>query len=320
MKDKKEGEESSLWYVIFLVAFLVVTVFLSSCLYCYAQKMSQLEEQLQLISDSIENSQTEIGMNTNILSYMESEMTNYREFIQREREYLMWLLGVLIGGIIMLLSFFGWSTKKEIKESVKEIFQKKAKDIIEEKMIEYISDPDNENGSTQKRLEYLRDAVTREENHQKMRIKFLTQQRKLEGEKVLKDAQELLSKKGLNIQKEEKIDFDRLIQKSDDEIREYFNKFFGECDILVYEVNYLEELAKKESPSNDNNSDNDNNSNQEIKAIYKKISELAGKDHYCIFYVPRIEGKRLDLNSSVYYAIANTGIPLIQQILTLLDC
>lgn len=314
MKDKKEWEESSLWCVIFLVAFLVVTVFLSSCLYCHAQKMSQLEEQLQLISDGIENSQTEIGMNTNILSYMESEMTNYREFIQREREYLMWLLGVLVGGIIMLLSFFGWSTKKEIKESVKEIFQKKAKDIIEEKMIEYISDPNNESVSTQKRLEYLRDAVTREENHQKMRIKFLTQQRKLEGEKVLKDAQELLSSKGLNIQ-EEKIDFGQLIQKSDDEIKRYFNKFFNECDILVYEVNYLEELEKS--------SNSNSNSNQEIKAIYKIISELAGKDHYCIFYVPTPSGigcKPLDLNSSVYCAIANTGIPLIQQILTLLDC
>ncbi|CVI71725.1 hypothetical protein NDGK_02305 [Clostridiales bacterium CHKCI001] len=315
MKDKKEGEESSLWYVIFLVAFLVVTVFLSSCLYCHAQKMSQLEEQLQLISDSIENSQTEIGMNTNILSYMESEMANYREFIQREREYLMWLLGVLIGGIIMLLGFFGWSTKKEIKESVKEIFQKKAEDIIEKKMIEYISDPNNENGSTQKRLEYLRNAVTREENHQKMRIKFFTQKEKLKGEQVLKDARELLSNKGLNIQKEEKIDFGQLIQKSDDEIKRYFNKFFNECDILVYEVNYLEELEES--------SNSDSSSNREIRAIYKIISELAEKDHYCIFYVPTPSGigrKPLVLNSSVYCAIANTGIPLIQQILTLLDC
>ena len=114
---------------------------------------------------------------TNI-AFLEGQIKSHQEFIEREREFLVWMLGVIfaVGGAC--IGFVGFKSSKEIKE----IIEQKYKDDIGTKFEKISNDLDdrveerlaravggNEN------LQYLKTAVKKEKDARSKNIYFIKQ-------------------------------------------------------------------------------------------------------------------------------------------------
>lgn len=316
---KKKGNKSPSrhrWGYRMLFIIVIVILFVEGGYSLY--KVKKLDLAVQKNSNKIEKietipqngQQSVIDSDENILEYMKSEITEYREFIQNERDFLVTLVGMCAAALLALAGFIGLSTTKDIENKVEEIFEDRVKDIIEENVqsvvkekAENITDDYIEKelfDSDRGKMKYLKDAINRQQKRKNRKILFLIQ----EGvnENILTSVQKLLREKELNISEISET-YESLNSMSDKILIEYCKQYF----IVVYQVNMEMEVDSRSG---------------EAEVFYQRLANLSEENAInCILYSLSGSGRRLEeLQPSIYVSLANTATSIIQQILTLLDC
>lgn len=219
------------------------------------------------------------------IDFLENELTKYREFVEQQQEFLVWLVGLIGAGLTGLLALFEIKGRKDISNIIHERYEKQ----VQEEMTKFIGGQDKVN--------YLNSSIKKEEQAKKKKILFVLQ-RKTENER-LKEAYEVLEDQQYDVNK-------KLIEGSIED--QTIEKWIQVYDIIIYQVD------KTEYKPSDSNAKSDPDVN------YARISEKCNRE--CVYGVLYCESNRgLDfelLGSKFYISSANQAATLMERILNLL--
>lgn len=310
--------------VIMLIGFILISNHLFASL-------KQTRTEVETIRKEISSLQSYEAGKENLeqthLDFMENEMVRHQDFIETQRQHLVWLVS-LIGAVgIFLISFFGFRTRAEIQDTI----ANQEMNISTAGINHYIGGNENR--------QYLETAIQRERKAQNAKILFIqTEYRKLmlEKEKIYFEKKTASHLEAFNLlkflpTKEKKphkwklrydecmeITADNTLQlKIEDPTKNYEtdikSKLYG-YDLVIYEIpnrriegkvtsDYDEVLEKIMAVDH-----------QLYEAIYEHCKN---KEIYCIIYTRN--GRIKSLEDSFYTSIANFNINIIQTATTVLN-
>lgn len=276
-KKKKQIKWNSM--VVFSVCLLVLLLFeiiwfnhsVNTRMTEIENKVCNLENKNQDVN-SLE--QTEY---MKAIEYLKAETTNYRGFVEKQQDYLVWLIGLVGTGFLTILSFLGIENRKKISE----LFKEQYKDQVESEITEYIGG--------QKKVEYLMKCIEKEKAAKSKKILFLLHQG-VKDEK-LNTIYTILQNQEYAVQK-------RILKNSTKE--EEIGKIVDEYDVVIYQAD-VSEFA-------------DEISSTEI--LYAKVSRKCNeKEIYGIlYYTGRERFKETEYNFSFYISIANQPATLLERL------
>lgn len=274
-------------------------------------KISELQKELNKINLTSAGNKTKASEYEEMIDYLESEMSKHREFIENERQFLIWLMAVIGTVSLIILGFAGFSNRKEIEDTVnrtvdgfsKEAFERKLENLLEE-------DPTFKHSYA--KVDYLKAAVEKQKRIRETNIVIFYQEDQNPG--VLRDCKQLFDKQC------------KVIEHSSKMITDTGNDFNiktllpdGKC-IVVYEVNKKEYIdGSNSNRSNNNATQNGNESQNQTPQYYEyeKVYESCNNNNiYCILYTG---SGRINPISGTYTAISNTGVSLYQYLNTLIN-
>lgn len=258
------------------------------------EKIAEMEIRIQPSSGA--SDQTEYAR---AVEFLENETAKYREFIQEQQEYLIWLLGVVGAAFLALMSFLGFESRKNISD----MFQKHYAKLVKDEFSKVIGGADRE--------EYLIRCIEKEERAKNKKILFLKQDRQDEDfEKIydfLEKQKYCVSEKKIKVSEKEK-KIDHLIK---------------DCDVVVYQVGKSEYNVETGANAkgatvgtvNMNAQCGFNGETAEEKNYMKIAKRCNEKKIYGIFYCTG--GGRLTLdkcNFPFYVSSVNFGATLLERI------
>lgn len=234
--------QSNITRALIFLAIVLCMVFCMASMLKYTQfknELQRLQSEVSSIQEGVvtvrEETQTE-----QTISYLETEMTRHREFIESQENRLVWLVGIIGSFAVVLLAYVGLENRRAIKQTVREQYD----DAVSEVVGEMIGSKENE--------QYLKQAVMAERKAKTTKILFLywdDQNMKVQpSRKRLNSVEEEMYKAGFDVSRKqfgfgaEQKDFERLIRKS---------------NVIVYEVNPdIEDIPsdKKDEPQQRNKS------------------------------------------------------------------
>lgn len=282
-------------------------------------KISELRKEIDKINSTSKEKQKKVSEYEELINYLESEMSKHREFIEDERQFLIWLMAVIGAVSLVILGFVGLSNRKEIEDTVNRTIDGFSKEAFERKLEELLEEDLNLKHSYAK-VDYLKDAVDRQKRIRETNIVIFYQED--QNLAVLRDCKQLFDKQCTVIEHSSKMITDT---GNDFNIKTLLPD--GKC-IVVYEVNKKE--FKDDSNNRINNSNNNNNNNttqtdnesqnqtpQDYEYEYEKVYKNCSKHNiYCILYTG---SGRLNTISDTYTAMSNTGVSLYQYLNTLIN-
>jgi hypothetical protein len=131
-------------------------------------------------ADSPEGDATGLASNSSekeTIAFLKEEASKHREFIESERQYLIWQLGLIITGALGILAFLGIKQRKDVEEIIEQNYRKE----IDSQLEQFIGG--------KKAYQYLRESIDRETRIKETEILVITQS---ELERGLKFAHERL--------------------------------------------------------------------------------------------------------------------------------
>lgn len=209
------------------------------------------------------------------IEFMQTETEKYREFVQQQQEFVIWLLGLIAAGFAALLTFWGIKSKKDIAN----VFRNEYKILANDEITRFIGG--------QRKIQYLAKSIQKEESARNKKILFLLQS----------DADENLCRicDSLRTQRYQS-DFktiNGILSNSD------IQSILNGCDLVIYQVSSFEFLEAG-NPKEDLN--------------FVKIAKTCNDDNvFCILYCPkRIKTEFCDL--SFFVNTANYGSTALERI------
>lgn len=176
----KKSKKDTLLFIIIVIIFCFFIFLIMYCSYMFyhiGQELNELQQDVNTINlHSSSIVQTEY---TQAIDFLENEITKYREFVERQQDYLIRLIAVIGAGLTGLLAFFGIKGSKDISNIIRKQYAKQ----VEEEIVNLIGSQD--------KIEYLRNCVEKEEQAKNKKILFLFQHKEnknlMEVYKILKD-------------------------------------------------------------------------------------------------------------------------------------
>lgn len=281
MKEEKKKERSNQFYILIAVnciflAFVVVNIYKISRL---EQKYAELQQDVHTMNLHY-NTATESEY-TQSIDFLENEMVKYREFIERQQDYLVWLVGLLGVGVTGLITLFEIKGRSDISR----IIQEKYTGQFEEEMCNFVGGHDE--------VGFLRDCIEKEGQAKKRKLLFLFQD---EGNKNLEMVYNIL-KNQFEIRRQIVID-----KVTDKEVECWTE----ENAILVYQVHKDEFKTQTYKPDE----------NTAYVRIAKKCNE---KKVFCVLYCEDNRALERSLYESCFYVNnANYGLTLMERLFNLL--
>lgn len=278
---------STIGFAILLIAYIVIGGIA-------IQHINKLDKKITRFKiEYIKNS--EIQTVDPSLEFLKNEIKEHQDFIERERSFLIWMLGVILSGGVFILGFLGYKRKQDIEEIIEKEYRKEVQKQFEVSFSETIGGDDKK--------QFLEMAIEREENAFSKRICFFTQSERLETQIKLFD--DLLRPYDGSVKK---IDF------KDDNFNETKLNEYDKYGIFVYEVgknedeNVLKDKIRK-SLEHDNDNDLDKAIDKALEDIikeqnYKKLNDWCkAHEKQCVLYCP--DNLRLKL-TSIYDDVTTT--------------
>lgn len=276
-KKKKQNKWNSM--VVFSIGLLLLLLFEVICFnYCVNKRITKMEETICNLEnknqavDSLE--QTEY---LKAIEYLETETTKFREFVEKQQDYLIWLIGLVGTGFLTILSFLGIENRKKISE----LFKEQYKDQVESEITEYIGG--------QKKVEYLMKCIEKEKTAKSKKILFLLHQEV--KDKKLDTIYTILQNQEYAVQR-------RILKNSTKE--EEIGKIVDEYDVVIYRA-HVSELADEKNSTD---------------TLYAKVSRKCNeKEIYGIlYYTGRERFNEKEYNFSFYISIANQPATLLERL------
>lgn len=288
------------------------------------------------------------------LDFIENEVARYREFVEQQQQFLVWLLGIIATGAVSLLAFLGFKSKDDIVELFETQYREEIISISKKEI-------ENAVGGFEE-VKYLQSSVQREKTAKNKKILFLHNKQELETDTLYKDydaAYKILEQQKYVIKKDsiEKDDgriedwtkeFDIIVYLSDREV----NRKQAEEENLEKPIKELENKREKLRESIECLEDEDEKKEKQseltkiakeieekrnntylknLKADIKKINdneeeiynklaeEMSEKNKY---FIVLISGNKANYNfekvNSMYASYANTGMTLLERVYHLL--
>lgn len=280
------------------------------------------------------------------LDFIENEVSRYREFIESQQQFLIWLVGIVATGAVSLLTFLGYKSRNDIDSLIQEeyisnidnkveeitetIIEKQFKDKFERNLGELIGG--------EEKVEYLQENIEREKASKSKNIVFVY------NEKIPNQAmeayQKLLSLKymvklkpvdwntGMNIRDLE-MKIDKTVDRNDlliflvnqSELKNEWKKIHKSELIKQYGDSEEYEKAWKKNQFESEDSFLDKEFGEHDKDLcYYKVSQICEeKNICCILYA---EGGNTLTNKCYkhfYTQMANTGMTLIERVFLVLN-
>lgn len=273
-------------------------------------KITDIEIQIQPYAGATE--QTEY---MKAVEFLENETEKYREFIQEQQEYLIWLLGAVAAAFLGLMAFLGFESRKNISD----MFQEQYVKLVKDEITKFIGGVDQE--------EYLIRCIEKEERAKKKKILFLKQEKRDGDFEKIYDF----------LEKQEYCVKEKVIKESVNENK--INRLVNKYDVIIYQVGQSEyEKSKQvnrqatritdtemgvtterftagEVTVNVQESINGETGTNKEKNYEKIARQCNKKGAYGIFYCAA--GQRIDLgkcNFPFYVSSVNFGATLLERI------
>lgn len=346
-KAKRSSTTKSIGYIVGIICFTALLILGSiriSTMYQDMQEMKSEIEELNELKESInqknvilpsgdsqkkeeesaENfSQQQSDPNVYVtqgldakdtLDFIENEVSRYREFIEKQQQFLIWLVGIVATGALSLLGFLGFKSKSDIESIIEEEYRTK----IDEKVSEITAKEINEKCpgiaedkincyiGGQEQIQYLKSNIDREKTSKNKKIVFVGTSSELS--KQAKLAYDKIRELGYKVQYQN-VDWTTDTEKQS--IEENLANLVSENDLLVFQVNESELRSKF--------------SNAEFKAkekifSYYKLSEICEEKRvYCILYAEGSSELTFECYKHFYTQMANSGLALLERIFLILN-
>lgn len=221
------------------------------------------------------------------IEFLENETVKYREFVQEQQEYLIWLLGVVGTAFLALMAFLGYESRKKISD----IFQEKYVEQVEDEIAGFIG------GASQRK--YLLRCIKKEKQAKEKKILFLNQTEKNDNiEKVYT----FLERCGYRVA-------EKAVKGSlkEERIRNMAKKY----GLIIYQVNQAE-YQKKRNPDE---SGNENNAEENERNFIKIARICDERKIHVIFFCAG--GNRIELekcSNPFYVSSVNFAATLLERI------
>lgn len=249
-------------------------------------KIAEMEIQIQPSSENTD--QTEY---MKAVEFLENETAKYREFIQEQQEYLIWLLGVVGAAFLALMAFLGFESRKNISD----MFQEQYVKLVKDEITGFIGGVGRE--------EYLIRCIEKEEQAKKKKILFLKQKKKDEDFEKIYDF----------LEKQEYCVEEEVIKECAEEKK--INRLIKKYNVVIYQVGqseYEKDTRVNRQAAGITNTEMGVNEEKNYEKIARKCNE---NGIYGIFYC--VGGKRINLekcNFPFYVSSVNFGATLLERI------
>lgn len=268
-----------IWVIfIFIIWFLLAL--------CWGYRVHHLEKEFYEIQQDVNtmnlhNQSATQSEYTQTIDFLENELAKYREFVEKQQEFLVWLVGLIGAGLTGLLALFEIKSRKDISNIIHEQYEKQ----VQEEITTFIGGQDKVN--------YLNSSIKKEEQAKKKKILFVLQRRK-ENER-LEEAYEVLKDQQYDVTKE------RIVGQVKEETIEDWIQMY---EIIIYQVDEREYKSVNSDP----------------KVNYARISEKCNSESvYGILYCEKNYELNFELlDSKFYISSANLGTTLMERVLNLL--
>lgn len=306
-----------------IIAVLILFIFCVMALFGYL-KMKSMNRRIQESEIKIADMEIRIQPSSEAtdqteymkaVEFLENETAKYREFVQEQQEYLIWLLGVVGAAFLALMAFLGFESRKHISD----MFQEQYVKLVKEEIAEFIGGVDRE--------EYLIRCIEKEKRAKEKKILFLKQEKKDEDldkiydflkkqkycvrEKVIKES---VKEKKVNhlIKKYNVVIYQ--VSQSEYEKDKWVNRQAARITDTEIGVN-TERASAGETDVNIQGSINGETGTNKEKNYEKIARQCNERGIYGIFYC--VGGKRINLencNFPFYVSSVNFGATLLERI------
>lgn len=264
---------------VFLVVFIIFVF--SFKVYDIEQNVKHLQQDINLMnlhSQSVTQSEY-----TQAIDFLENEIIKYREFVEKQQDYLILLIGLIGTALTGMFAFFEIRGRKDISNIIREQYTNQA----QEEIAKFIGG--------QNKITYLISCIEKEEQAKNKKIIFLMQH------KVNKNLVKVY--KILKSQHQYQIKKKRISGMFTDRD---INHWVDENDIIIYQVDELEFKRNGFVPDE--------------QVAYARLSkECNNKKVYCILYCAKNNVLEPSLyNSYFYISNANYGLTVMERIFNLL--
>lgn len=264
---------------VILIAFLAFIVYAGYKIYKMEQRYNALQRDISLVNLHTEReNQSEY---TQTIDFLENEMTKFRDFTEKQQNFLISLIGTLGVGVTAVLTFLGIQNRKNISQIINESYQ----DCVQQEMAALIGGP--------KKLRYLEDGINKEERAKNKTILFVWQSEKNAAMqriyRILKGQKYLVKKYCVSG------------EISDKKVEAWAENF----DIIVYQLAQSEDRRENSGDSN---------------KMYMQIAgQCEKKQVYCVAFCQNgIQADSKFLQDVFYTSTANYGLTLLERIYNLL--
>lgn len=277
----KVKKKTNLITPILLIILCCLLIIISYMCYHINQMYQEFEKNIHTQNLHYQSeSQTEY---TQTIDFLENEIAKYREFVEKQQDYLIKIVSMI--GVILtaLFGFFEIKGRKDIENMIQEQYT----DQVETEISKFIGGNENK--------KYLDKCIKKEHDAKNKKILFLLQQSEsknlIEVYDILKNQQYQVEKKKVrgNVKNRE---IDNLVE---------------EYDIIVYQVD--EKEYKQQGVDPDEN------------VAYARIADRCNNNRvYGILYCDRFGGLEPNLyNQYFYISAANYGLTVMERIVNLLN-
>lgn len=220
----KKTKRKTMCHAICILAWMILILIACFCFHHLNQELKEvqidvdrIEEQSQSVMQSnngagVYNQTTEQIEYTHTLDFIENEVEKYREFAEKQQDFLLWIMGIIGTGLAVLFTFFEIKGRKDIEKIIREQYA----DRVQEEIVNVI-------GSEEK-VRCLNSIIERERKAKKKKILFIMQK---EESEELNDVYKRLKSRDYCVQK---------VRIDGTQDRGEIEKWTKEYKILIYQV------------------------------------------------------------------------------------
>lgn len=144
MQRRKMNGWEKIFFGFTTVCFLIwiVTAILGvSKIYEMNQNYRELRQDISIVNQHDEKET--VNEYTQTIDFLENEMNKYRDFTERQQDFLIWLIGLLGVGLTALIGFFEIKGRSDISRIIQEQYQNSVRKEFEsfiggEKNVQYL--------------------------------------------------------------------------------------------------------------------------------------------------------------------------------------
>ncbi len=199
-------------FLVILIAFYAATI-VGLYKLCHItteiNKIKNEQQYRQIISESDSIEQSEY---LKTIEFLKSESTEFRDFVERQQDYLLWLIEVIGLGTGAIITFFGIKTKRDIVK----IAHAECREQMNSVIAQFIGDD--------KEVRYFKECIEKEKMAKNKKIKFIFQ-----------EAEDSNLERIFHFLRGQGYDAKRSGIPSDAS-EEYISQIVNGCDMVIYQV------------------------------------------------------------------------------------